>query len=246
MDRNLKVAYDRKNLSGKTGNVAFHGIIFRLNKSSLYAPGNGERDFTKDGGPYHYGNVILTNVDDDPVTGKGNIYAEGTIKIEGNSSKIKSGTDSIALYSSGDISMNMSGGDAMFTGLIYSMGDFYCTVPKDKKIKITGALLVAGKDPSRDPEGASVDPGIMSLEGNEVTFQFDETFLSPLPSANSGVSMDLKSYTGINRYRLSASGMSLAEIIFSLGIVSIILVSLIATFFAGFAAMQNVLPIRML
>ncbi len=192
MDRNLKVAYDRKHVSGKTGNIAFHGIILRLNGASLYAPGNGERDFRKDGGPYHYGNVILTHVNDEPVTGKGNIYAEGTVEIEGNSSKIKSGTDSIALYSSGDVTMNMGAGDAMFTGLVYSMGDFYCTVPKDKKIKITGALLVAGKDPSRDPEGASVDPGVMSLEGNEVTFQFDETFLSPLPSANSGVKYGFK------------------------------------------------------
>lgn len=51
--------------------------------------------------------------------------------------------------------------------------------------------------------------------------------------------MDLRSYTGINRYRFFAGGMSFGEIIFALGIISIILVSLIATFFTGFAALQK-------
>ncbi len=51
--------------------------------------------------------------------------------------------------------------------------------------------------------------------------------------------MDLRSYTGINRYKFFAGGMSLGEIIFALGIISIILVSLITTLFAGFAALQK-------
>lgn len=192
MDRALKVAYDRNHLPGKTGNIAFRGIQLKTNNSTLYAPGNGERDFTQDGSPYHYGNVILKNSDGDAITGKGNIYAEGTIELEGKKKTdmaaltFTRNSDRLSLYSSGDIHINVSNGDAIFEGLIYTMGDFYCTVMKNKKIKLTGAILVAGKDPSRDSEGASVDPGIMSLEGDEVTFQFDETFLSPLPSANSG------------------------------------------------------------
>ena len=191
MDRALKVAYDIEHLPGKTGNVAFNGIELKADNSTLYAPGNKERDFTKDGGPYHYGNVILKNSDDDAIKGKGNIYAEGTIELEGNKISSKAlkftrNSDRISLYSSGDIRMNMIDGDARFEGLIYTMGDFYCTVPKDKKIELTGAILVAGKDPSEDPKGALFDPGIMSLEGNEVKFKFDETFLSPLPSVNKG------------------------------------------------------------
>ena len=195
MDKNLKVAYSNTLEPGKTGNLTFKGLKnFKVQNSSLYLPGNGTRDFTGAEAPYYSGNLTISESTNKIIQGKGNIYAAGTINLESldtNPSTDTSGSNKLDLYAEGDINIETSG-NTMFRGLIYTLGDFYCNVQNNKRFNLTGAILVAGKDPSTDPDGASFDRGLIDINAGEVDITFDDAYLSPLATAVEGASNEFK------------------------------------------------------
>jgi len=186
ISKDAMIEYDPNHIDG-TGNLTIKGAkLYFVNKTSLYAPGDGTRDFSQDGAPYDYGNVNIYNftTNDTVVSGEGNIYAMGGIHLEGK--QIKSGfqgekEDDIALYSDGDIDI-FTKDYTIFKGLIYTYGDFRAEVgnPNRDVLKIQGALIAAGKDPDTDPDGALYDPGLIDITASKVQIYLDDTVLGSL------------------------------------------------------------------
>lgn len=184
--KSLEVEFDPNNPDKVTGNLIISGNIkevkFDADGISIYAPGDGERDFA-DNGKYLHGSVII-NTSDEVLVGKGNIYAEGDITLKGKEMKAGAGTDDIALYAGGDINITVSD-ELNFNGLVYTLGDFVC---KAKQVNIYGAIMSAGKDPNTDPNGAVCDPGSMGIDaaGDAVKIYFDDSKLKAIAGSSGG------------------------------------------------------------
>ncbi|MEQ8169992.1 MAG: hypothetical protein ABRQ38_13955 [Candidatus Eremiobacterota bacterium] len=184
--KSLEVEFDPNNPDKVTGNLTISGSIkevkFDADGISIYAPGDGERDFA-DKGKYLHGSVLI-NTSDEVLVGKGNIYAEGDITLKGKEMKAGAGTDDIALYAGGDINITVND-ELNFNGLVYTLGDFVCDA---KQVNIYGAIMSAGKDPNTDPNGAVCDPGNMSIDatGDAVKIYFDDSKLKAIAGSSGG------------------------------------------------------------
>jgi len=175
---NIQIEYDSLHLQG-TGNINIIDIGVWLGDSvSIYAP--GEEDWDPNTGIYEYGNFNISNSRENStvVSGYGNLYAMGTINLEGpcidTGIRDSNKPGNIALYSQGDISL-ISTGEMYFFGLIYTCGDFISRVGGREYIE--GALIAAGKDESIDPSG--FDVGYIDIEATRVYINFNDMVLKP-------------------------------------------------------------------
>jgi len=226
----VQVAFDPVNYTtdpNACGNLTIMGAGVKftgppgITQASIYAPGDGSRDYTLADAPYNYGNVkIVYDVDDKKVLeGKGNIYSLGTIDIEGFTINAGQTSEDIALCASGDIKIRTEE-NTLFRGLVYTEGDFSATVDKvgtvnyEKKgkrgkttvkidynyLNIEGALIAVGKDPnSADPNvvmQSIFDPGEIDISSDLVKIKFDDTVLESLKggSGSSGTILKVQSW----------------------------------------------------
>lgn len=213
ISENVKIDYDPSHSPGKTGNFTLidGGISFVTEGASIYAPSDDDTRDVSDPNAYLYGNIDISYADDKVLHGRGNIYAKGCIHIEGDTINGGITSESIALYSRGDISLRTEN-DTKFRGLVYTTGDFSCVVEDvgevtkvkktkiikkhKKKIKVTdiiteidymclvieGALVVAGQ------ENSIYDPGEISISSDLVKINFDDSVLNAYSALGGGAS----------------------------------------------------------
>ncbi len=195
ISRNIKVAAPEGTAApepGKTGNLIIKGTQVKfVNKGVCLYADAPDANWDTATSKYIYGNV---NIDDDPdkdkdswdklLEGKGNIYAKGSISLNGGVIDAGVTSDDIALYAQGDINLDVRH-NTMFKGLIYTNGDFYATVGKGKEwgeLIIEGALIAAGKskEDGYTEEQISEDKGIIKAEADKISIKFDDSVLAPL------------------------------------------------------------------
>ncbi len=183
ISKSLKVDYDAGHGPGECGNLNIKGakkVEFTTSGLHLYAEGDGtSRDFSDPNAPYLYGNIDITDCQDEVMKGYGNLYAKGSITLRGEKAELGGASDDVCLFAQGDITLEATTDKFIFQGLIYTFGDFFCSCPND--ILVSGALLAAGKDPN-DP-GYSYDPGNLLLDstgGGKIEIQFDDSKLGPI------------------------------------------------------------------
>ncbi len=190
---NFQVDYDANNpVAGKTGNITICNatldmdVVIGKGKGAvvegytLYAPGNGTRDYTDAnaviGAPYLYGNMkVINDGTKDVIIGRGNFYARGVVSLKGKTISAGYSPEQVALISDGDISLNTTESSS-FNGLVYTKGDFQASITgKNGALNIQGALIAAGKD----TDDAIYDPGKLRVyNADTVNIVFDDSILS--------------------------------------------------------------------
>ncbi|MEQ8192210.1 MAG: hypothetical protein ABRQ39_29870, partial [Candidatus Eremiobacterota bacterium] len=148
---------------------------------TLYLPGDGTRDFSQSGAPYISGNLVIVNSEQvNALDGRGNFYSKGSIDVEGKSVSGGGTSKNVALFANGDVYL-VTKGDSSFKGLVYTYGDFNSEIKQmNSSFVIQGSLIVAGKDPNTDPNGAYWDPGILNINQGNVDIKFDDSILNVL------------------------------------------------------------------
>jgi len=221
---NAQIAFDAATYTtdpNVTGNFTLIGASLKFATSaSIYAPGDGTRDYTAitgppydDDAPYNTGNVnILYNATDTKVMeGQGNIFSFGTINVEGDEINAGLTSENIALFASGDINLTTHD-DTLFRGLIYTQGDFRAeveligavtykkkgkhkeggTTVDYKYLTIEGALIAVGQDPNSI--NGIYDPGKIDISADRVNINFDDTVLESLKGGSSDTEYKIQSW----------------------------------------------------